>query len=113
MLDTIDNAIERTEAAIGDTERLRDALLHELLTHGVPGWHSEWRDVPGSRRRADVVWRIDAVEEMCAHLSEYGDWIELKDQARTFDYRIYYATVRISDLGEFDRNLRTFRWITR
>ena len=28
-------------------ECLRDALLHELLTRGVPGWHSEWKDVTG------------------------------------------------------------------
>ena len=47
MLDAIDEAIERTEAVISATERLRDALLHELLTRGVPGWHTEWRTVPG------------------------------------------------------------------
>ena len=47
VLDSIDEAIERTEAVITATERLRDALLHELLTRGVPGWHSEWKDVPG------------------------------------------------------------------
>ena len=40
MLDSIDEAIERTEA-------LHDSLLHELLTRGVPGWHTEWREVPG------------------------------------------------------------------
>ena len=47
VLDAIDEAIERTEAVIDATERLRGALLHELLTRGVPGWHSEWREVPG------------------------------------------------------------------
>ena len=47
VLDAIDEAIERTEAVIDATERLRDALLHDLLTRGVPGWHSEWREVPG------------------------------------------------------------------
>ena len=47
VLDAIDDATERTEAVIDATERLRDALLHELLTRGVPGWHSEWREVPG------------------------------------------------------------------
>ena len=36
VLDSIDDAIERTEAVITATERLRDALLHELLTRGVP-----------------------------------------------------------------------------
>ena len=47
VLDSIDEAIERTEAVIADTETLRDSLLHELLTRGVPGWHTEWQDVPG------------------------------------------------------------------
>ena len=47
MLDSIDEAIERTEEVIDATERLRDALLHELLTRGVPGWHTEWKEVPG------------------------------------------------------------------
>ena len=43
VLDSIDDAIEHTEAVITATERLRDALLHELLTCGVPGWHTEWK----------------------------------------------------------------------
>ena len=47
VLDTIDEAIERTEEVIAATGRLRDALLHELLTRGLPGRHSEWADVPG------------------------------------------------------------------
>ena len=47
VLDAIDEAIERTEAVISATERLRDALLHELLTRGVPGWHTQWRRVSG------------------------------------------------------------------
>ena len=47
VLDSIDEAIERTEAVEAATERLRDALLHELLTRGVPGWHTEWKDAPG------------------------------------------------------------------
>ena len=47
VLGSIDEAIERTEAVIAATEHLRDALLHELLTRGVPGWHSEWKEAPG------------------------------------------------------------------
>ena len=47
VLDAIDEAIERTEGIIAATERLRDALLHELLTRGVPGRHSEWKEAPG------------------------------------------------------------------
>ena len=47
VLDSINDAIECTEAVIAATETLRDSLLHELLTRGVPGWHTEWKDMPG------------------------------------------------------------------
>lgn len=47
VLDSIDEAIERTDEAIAATERLRDALLHELLARGLPGQHLEWKEVPG------------------------------------------------------------------
>ena len=47
VLDSIDEAIERTDEVIAATERLRDALLHELLTRGVPGWHTQWKDASG------------------------------------------------------------------
>ena len=47
VLDAIDDAIEGTEAVIAATEQLRDSLLHQLLTLGVPGWHTEWKEVPG------------------------------------------------------------------
>ena len=36
VLDSIDDAIERTEAVIAATGQLRDSLLHQLLTRGVP-----------------------------------------------------------------------------
>ena len=49
VLDSIDEAIKRTEAVIAATERLRDALLHELLTHGVPSWHSAVEGSPRHR----------------------------------------------------------------
>ena len=47
VLDSIDDAIERTEAVIAATESLRNALLHELLTRGVPGRHTAWKEAPG------------------------------------------------------------------
>ena len=47
VLDSIDDVMERTEVVIAATEQLRDSLLHQLLTRGVPGWHTEWKEVPG------------------------------------------------------------------
>ena len=42
-----DDAIEGTEGVIAATEQLRDSLLQDLLTCGVPGWHTEWKEVQG------------------------------------------------------------------
>ena len=47
ILDSIDEAIERTEEVIAATEHLRDALLHDLLTRGLPGRHTEYKQVRG------------------------------------------------------------------
>ena len=47
VLDSIDGAIEGAEAVIAATGQLRDSLLHDLLTRGLPRQHTEWRDVPG------------------------------------------------------------------
>ena len=47
VLDSIDDAIEGAEAVIAATGQLRDSLLHQLLTRGVPGWHTQWKEAPG------------------------------------------------------------------
>ena len=47
ILDSIDQAIEATDALVSATEQLRDSLLHNLLTRGLPGHHTQWKEVPG------------------------------------------------------------------
>ena len=47
VLDSIDDVIESDESVIAATKGLRDSLLHDLLTRGLPGQHTEFRDVPG------------------------------------------------------------------
>ena len=64
VLDSIDEAIERTEAVIAATEHLRESLLHELLSRGVPGWHSAWKEVRGIGTIPadwDVAWLGDVI----------------------------------------------------
>ena len=63
VLDGIDAAIERTEEVIAATVRLRDALLHELLTRGLPGRHSEWADVPGLGT-VPACWEVTTVGDV-------------------------------------------------
>ena len=63
VLQSIDKAIENTENVIAKTEQLRDALLHELLTRGLPGHHSEWKEVPGLGT-IPATWKIARLDEV-------------------------------------------------
>ena len=65
VLDSIDEAIERTEEVIAATERLHDALLHELLTRGLPGRHSAWREVPGLGT-IPACWEVMRLGDVCS-----------------------------------------------
>jgi type I restriction enzyme S subunit len=65
VLDAIDAAIEKTEQVIGATEALRRALVQDLLSHGLPGRHGEYKQVTGVGRIPaywDVVRLGDAAE---------------------------------------------------
>ena len=80
VLDSIDRTIEQTEAVIIATERLRDAVLYELLTRGIPGWHTAWQNVPGVGI-IPVDWQIttlDTIAEIIMGQSPPGttvlDW---------------------------------------
>ena len=70
VLDTIYEAIERTDAVIAATEELRRALLHELLTCGLPGHHTAWREVPGLGT-IPACWEVVRLGDVCAPPS-YG-----------------------------------------
>ena len=72
VLDAIDEAIERSEAVIAATEELRRSLLHELLSRGVPGWHSEWREVRGLGV-VPACWEVVRLGEVLA-LDQPGAW---------------------------------------
>ncbi len=93
VLDAIDDAIERTEAVIAATERLRDALLHELLTRGVPGWHTEWKDAPGlGTIPAD--WEVVRLGEVAEVKSGTGFPLEKQGrQTGTFPF------IKVSDMN--------------
>ncbi|MXW98457.1 MAG: hypothetical protein F4118_06350 [Acidimicrobiaceae bacterium] len=77
VLDSIDEAIERADEVITATERLSDALLHELLTRGLPGQHSEWKEVPGVGT-IPVSWQVARLGEVLK--LEYG--VSLPERCR-------------------------------
>ena len=100
VLDSIDDAIERTDAVIAATEQLRDSLLHELLTRGVPGWHTAWKEVPGlGPIPAD--WEVVRLGEVIGSTT-YGTNIQLgRDGA--------VAVLRMNNLQGGELDLRDVR----
>jgi restriction endonuclease S subunit len=98
VLDSIDEAIERTDEVIAATERLRDALLHELLTRGLPGQHSEWKEVP-DLGTIPASWRVIRLGDVCGR-PEYG----ANAPALPFDNNLP-RYVRITDIADDGRLL--------
>jgi type I restriction enzyme S subunit len=47
LFDAVDAAIDATRGVIEQTRRLKTAVLQDLLTRGLPGRHSEFREVKG------------------------------------------------------------------
>ena len=97
VLDSIDEAIERTEAVIAATEHLRDALLHKLLTRGVLNWHSEWKDAPGIGT-IPACWEVVSLGEV--YEVQLGKMLSPK--ARQGRNPRPYLTNRNVRWGEFD-----------
>ena len=96
VLDSIDEAIEHTEAVIAATETLRDALLHELLTPaaspaGIPSGRTCQASVPSPLTGRWCGW------EMCVGL--YAMEIGLNQKTReeaTIDYCNYRTSALVS-----------------
>ena len=101
VLDSIDGAIERTDDVIAATERLRDALLHELLTRGVPGWHSAWNYEPGLGM-VPASWEVVRLGDVL-EAATYGTNAPLGDQGNTLVLRMNNLQQGKIDLSETRR----------
>ena len=64
VLDSIGEAIESIETMMTTTESLRTALLHSLLTRGIPGWHTEYKNAP-SIGTIPIEWKVVSLGEIC------------------------------------------------
>ena len=78
VLDSIDDAIEGAEAVIAATGQLRDSLLHDLLTRGLPGQHTEWRDVP-SLGTIPADWEVVRLGDVIPKF-EYGTSVKCSSE---------------------------------
>jgi len=97
VLDAVDEMIEQTEAVIAATEELREALLHDLFTRGVPGRHTEWKHVPGLGT-IPACWNVVTLGE-CLSRVEYGTNAALNEAFRGT------PVVRMGDLTDGEVNI--------
>ena len=65
VLNDFERTIEQTENVIIKTAQLRDSLLYELLTRGLPGHHKEWKEVSGLGI-IPTSWQVVRLGEICA-----------------------------------------------
>lgn len=70
ILTAVDEAIERTRAVIDQTRRLKTALLQDLLTHGLPGRHSEFIEHK-QIGKVPAAWRVMQLKDAVAYW-QYG-----------------------------------------
>lgn len=96
ILDAIDGAIAQSEKAIAATEALHQALLRELLTHGISSRHTAWRAV-GDIGEIPACWPVTTLGELCTR-PEYGAGAS----AMPFDPRLP-RYVRITDIDDEGR----------
>ena len=110
VLDSIDDSIERTEEVIAATERLRDALLHELLTRGVPSQHSEWKEAPGIGT-IPACWDVVRLGDVVASTT-YGTNASLDGSGSTPVLRmsnVQKGQIDLSELRRADLSNRDFQ----
>lgn len=62
-LNSFNEAHRATEELIFKTEKLRESLIHELLTRGLPGQHTEWKEVP-SIGTIPATWQVVRLDDI-------------------------------------------------
>ena len=105
VLDSIDEATEQTEAVIATLEDLRDALLQELLTRGIPGQHSVWQYVPGIGQIPSE-WEVVRLEDVAQVNPKRPSLDVPPERPVTF---LPMAAVDENAAGIVTRELRAFR----
>lgn len=101
-LASIDEAIAKTEAVIEATEALRKALLEDLLTRGVPGWHRAWKQAPGIGT-VPACWDVVRLGDVLSR-TQYGTNVSLSDMP------VGIAVLRMGNLQDGEISLESVKF---
>lgn len=67
ILSSVDETVEKTEAVIAQLDIVKKAMLEELLTRGIPGRHSRFKQTEIGEVPEE--WRVVRVDEVCGSFS--------------------------------------------
>lgn len=70
ILGSVDEAIGVTRRVIEQMRQLKRSMLQQLLTEGIPGRHTKFKDSPLGRIPAE--WTISTLQEMAVVQTGYG-----------------------------------------
>jgi len=133
ILSTVDDAIQRSQQAIAETERLKAGVMEELMTKGIG--HTKFKEDPDVRR-VPTGWDIKQLGDVCTvktgpfgaqlHMSDYvekgtpiitvehlGDLgvihenlplVSDADKSRLSDYVLNEGDIVFSRVGSVDRS---------
>ena len=66
ILSSVDGAIEKTQAVIDHVQVVKRGLMQELLTRGLPGRHTRFKQTEIGEIPAK--WKVVHLQELCSHI---------------------------------------------
>lgn len=63
ILESVDDAIQKTQAVISQLKMVKRGLMGQLFTRGVPGWHSEFQVSAVGQYPTD--WTLTTLGDLC------------------------------------------------
>jgi type I restriction enzyme S subunit len=112
ILTTLDNVIEKTEAAIAKYEAIKQGMMHDLFTRGIGKdgqLRPRYEDAPELYKKSDLGWipkdwEVKAIEYLCNQKPSYGI------NAPAVDLNSNYPNyLRITDIDQYGAYSETGR----
>ncbi|RIU93433.1 restriction endonuclease subunit S [Oceanobacillus picturae] len=94
ILSSVDEAIEKTEQIIEQTETVKKGLMQELLTKGIG--HTEFKESPVGKIPSD--WKVDYLEELAKITTGNKD---TKDKIEKGEYPFFVRSQIVENINSY------------
>jgi len=100
ILSAVDAVIEKTEAVIESLQALKKAMMQELLTRGLPGRHTRFKQTEIGEVPEE--WEVARVGEVCELRNNLRKPIEVSERERMSGPYPYYGPTKVlSHINEY------------